>query len=39
VYWFDGARLVYTGAMPRRAAVILVPDEVFEALGWQYLSH
>jgi hypothetical protein len=32
-YRFDGTRLVYEGAMPRRAAVILVPDEVFEALG------
>ncbi len=39
VYQFDGTRLVYKAAMPRRAAVILVPKEVFETLGQQYLSH
>ena len=39
VYRFGGTRLVYEGAMPRWAAVILVPDEVFGALSQQYLSH
>ena len=32
VYLFDGKRLVYSAAMPRRAATILVPDEIFERL-------
>jgi hypothetical protein len=39
VYWFDGTQLVYQAALPRRAAVILVPNEVFAALRRQYLSH
>jgi hypothetical protein len=39
VYRFDGTRLVYEGAMPRRAAVILVPDDVFIPLRRQHLSH
>jgi hypothetical protein len=39
VYWFDGTLLVYQAALPRRAAVILVPNEVFAALRRQYLSH
>ena len=29
VYLFDGKRLVYEAAMPRRAAIILVPEELF----------
>ena len=36
---FDGAKLVYEAAMPRRAAVILVPDDAFEALRRQYFPH
>lgn len=39
VYRFDGARLVYEGALPRRAAVILVPDAVFDRLASKYLPH
>jgi hypothetical protein len=35
---FDGSRLDYQGALPRRAAVIVAPDAVFERLGRQYLS-
>jgi hypothetical protein len=31
VYLFDGEHLVYMAAMPRRAAIIQVPDEIF---GW-----
>ena len=29
VYLFDGKRLVYQAAMPRRAAIILVPEDPF----------
>ena len=32
VFLFDGQALVYQAAMPRRAAVILVPDALFQAL-------
>ena len=32
VYFFDGKALVYQPAMPRRAAVILAPDETFNRL-------
>jgi len=32
VYLFDGAKLAYQGALPRRAAVILVPDDLFAEL-------
>jgi hypothetical protein len=32
VYLFDGKQLVYKAAMPRRAAIILAPDEVFARL-------
>ena len=32
VYLFDGKGLVYQTGMPRRAAIILVPDEVFERI-------
>ena len=32
VFLFDGSRLVYQSAMPRRAAVILVPDGLFRKL-------
>ena len=39
VFRFDGAKLVYEAAMPRRAAVILVPDDAFEALRRQYFPH
>ncbi len=39
VYQFDGTRLAYQAAMPRRSAVILVPKEVFELLVRQYLAH
>lgn len=39
VFRFDGAKLVYEAAMPRRAAVILVPDDAFEALRRQYFLH
>jgi len=39
VYRFDGAKLIYEAAMPRRAAVILVPDGAFEALRRQYFPH
>jgi hypothetical protein len=39
VYRFDGAKLVYEAAMPSRAAVILVPDDAFEALRRQYFPH
>ena len=36
VYRFDGTRLVDEAAMPRRAAVIVVPDKLFEAVARQY---
>jgi hypothetical protein len=32
VFLFDGARLVYQPAMPRRAAVILVPGKLFDEI-------
>ena len=32
VFLFDGHRLVHQTAMPRRAAIILVPDEIFKRL-------
>jgi hypothetical protein len=38
VYLADGTRLVYQGALPRRAAVIVAPDALFERLARQYLS-
>ena len=38
VYLFDGSRLDCQGALPRRAAVIVAPDAVFERLGRRYLS-
>ena len=36
VYLFDGRRLAYQGALPRRAAVILVPEAMFARLLARY---
>ena len=36
VYRFDGTRLLYQGSIPSRAAVILVPDQLFERLGRRF---
>ncbi len=39
VYLFDGKALVYQAAMPRRAAVIVVPDDMFSGIQKQNPSN